>query len=77
MASNLKPVNPVATVFLAVFATFCFTASSMSDSGLRWVLMGVGIVLLILAIVGITASRRGAPESGWLPSRERSGKEPE
>jgi hypothetical protein len=75
MAPTPKPVHPLLAVFLAVAATFCFLASSGLDDGLRWLLMGAGLVLLLGAIAGITATRRGAPETGWLPSRDRSAQE--
>jgi protein-S-isoprenylcysteine O-methyltransferase Ste14 len=75
MAPTPRPVHPLLTVFLAVFATLCFAASSNIHSGLRWLPMGAGVVLLVLAIAGITARRRGAPEAGWLPSREKSARE--
>lgn len=69
MPSTPKPVHPMVSVFFAVFATFCFTAAANVHSGFRFVLMAAGGVLLVAAIAGITATRRGAPASGWLPSR--------
>jgi protein-S-isoprenylcysteine O-methyltransferase Ste14 len=71
MAPTPKPVHPLVAVFAAVLATLCFTTSSTVHSGFRWVLMAVGFVLLAAAIAGIAATKRGAPESGWLPSRDK------
>ncbi len=70
MAPTPQPVHPLFAVFSAVFATFCFTASSNIDSNLRWFVMALGFVLLVVAIASLTARRRGAPETGWLPSRD-------
>lgn len=70
MTSTAKPVHPLLAVFPAVFATLAFVWSAGLDGWPRFVLLGVGLVLLLVAIVALTARRMGAPEQGWLPSRD-------
>jgi protein-S-isoprenylcysteine O-methyltransferase Ste14 len=74
MAPTRRPVHPLIAVFAAVLATLCFTTSSALDSGFRWVFLALGLVLLVVAIASLTATKRGAPGSGWLPSRDREQK---
>lgn len=70
MAVPPRPVNRQVAVFCACFATFAFVASSQMESQLRFLPMVVGLVLLAVAVVALTGVRRGAPERGWLPSRD-------
>lgn len=73
MALPPRPVGRQVAVFCACFATFAFVLSAQLDSRLRWLALVVGLLLLAAAILAQTAVRRGAPERGWLPSRDEDG----
>lgn len=70
MAVPPRPVHRQVAVLCACFATFAFVAFEQMESKLRWLPMGVGLALLVVAIAALAGVRRGDSERGWLPSRD-------